>query len=462
MLTVVQPAGFPLLDAIRVDFPVVLYAVGAAGLTTLAVGLVPALRQSEEMTTLRVGAGSGKTAPWQRLRRMLVVAQVGVAVVLLVGASLLGRSLIRLMTIDIGISAKHVTAVQLEMFRGRPSSFPERKALMDRLVDRVRSIPGVVSAGAGVALPPNRGLLRFTFNRFDEAIGQPKNYLVDAVTATPDYFSTLGIRLRQGRFFTSTDDADRPHVMIITAVTARQIFGDADPIGRTVTLPILTSNPNVPADHGPVTVIGVVDDVKYSGLDVPADGVIYRPFAQQPFPLMFIVVRTQTDVAGLENAIRREISNVDRLVVVHAVNTVTGLISDAAAQPRLRATTFIGLAGLTVALAAVGLYGVVAYMVTQRTSEIGIRMALGADAGSIMGMVLREGMLLALAGVSAGLLSARALAGILRSLLYGVQPTDTLSFVGAAAVLLLVTFLASYIPARRATRVDPLVALRCE
>ena len=209
------------------------------------------------------------------------------------------------------------------MFRGRPSYFAERRALMDRLVERVRSIPGVVSAGAGVALPPNRGLLRFTLNRLDEAISKPTNYLVDAVTATPDYFSTLGVRLRKGRFFMTTDDADHPHVMIISAVTARQIFGDADPIGRSLTLPILTSNPNVPADHGPVTVVGVVDDVKYSGLEVPADGVIYRPFAQQPYPLMFIVVRTPTEVAGMEQALRREIANVDRLVVVHAVNTIT-------------------------------------------------------------------------------------------------------------------------------------------
>jgi putative ABC transport system permease protein len=366
------------------------------------------------------------------------------------------------MAIDIGVTAEHVTAVQVEMFRGRSSSFAERRALMDRLVDRVRTIPGVRSAGAGVALPPARGFLRFTMNRLDEAIGQPTNYLVDAVTATPDYFSTLGIRLRQGRFFTRTDDADRPHVMIITAVTAQQIFGRADPIGRTLTLPILTSNPNVPADHGPVTVVGVVDDVKYSGFEAPADGVIYRPFAQQPYPLMFIVVRTQTEVASLEKALRREIASVDRLIVVHTVNTVTGLISDAVAQPRFRATVLFSLAGLTVALAAVGLYGIVAYMVTQRTSEIGIRMALGADAGRVMRMVLREGMLLALVGVSTGLVTASALTRILGNLLYGVQPTDTLSFVGAATTLLLVTFLASYIPARRATRIDPLVALRCE
>jgi putative ABC transport system permease protein len=250
--------------------------------------------------------------------------------------------------------------------------------------------------------------------------------------------------------------------MIVSAMTARQVFGAADPIGRSITLPILADAPNSPADHAPVTVVGVVDDVKYSGLDVPADGVIYRPFAQQPFPQMFLVARTPKDVAGMEDAVRRAIADVDRSIVVYFVNTVPGLVSEATVLPRFRTTVLAGLAGLTAALAAIGLYGVVAYMVAQRTSEIGIRMALGAGVGDVMLMVLRQGMVLAVAGLTIGLLGARALAGVMRSMLYGVQPADGASFVSAAALLVIVTFLASYIPARRAARVDPLVALRCE
>ena len=227
-------------------------------------------------------------------------------------------------------------------------------------------------------------------------------------------------------------------------------------------IPILTFNREDRADNAPVTVIGIVDDVKYSGFEAPADGVIYRPFAQQPSPIMFVVARTIDDLAGMESALRREIAGVDPTIVIYAVNTVDGLVSEAIAQPRFRTMVILGLAAVALTLAAVGLYGVVAYTVAQRTAEIGIRIALGATAADVVRMVLREGMLLVLVGLAIGVGSALALTRILRNLLYGVQPTDMLSFVGAAATLLLVTFLASYIPARRATRVDPLAALRCE
>jgi putative ABC transport system permease protein len=454
-------AAIPEVNAVHVDGPVLLYALGVTVLTTLAVGVLPALRWSDVAITLRAGTNRVGGGSWHRVRQALIVSELAVAAALLVGAMLLGRSLSRLMTTDIGISADHVTAAEVLAFRG-DSSFAERRDVIDRLVARIRSLPGVVSAGAGVALPPNRGRLRFTMNRFDDAVGKPTNYLVDAVTATPDYFSTLGFRLREGRLFTATDDADHPQVMIVSAMTARQVFGAADPIGRSITLPILADAPNSPADHAPVTVVGVVDDVKYSGLDVPADGVIYRPFAQQPFPQMFLVARTPKDVAGMEDAVRRAIADVDRSIVVYFVNTVPGLVSEATVLPRFRTTVLAALAGLTAALAAIGLYGVVAYMVAQRTSEIGIRMALGAGVGDVMLMVLRQGMLLAAAGMTIGLLAARALAGILRSMLYGVEPTDGASFAFAGVLLVAVTLLASYIPARRAARVDPLVALRCE
>jgi putative ABC transport system permease protein len=177
---------------------------------------------------------------------------------------------------------------------------------------------------------------------------------------------------------------------------------------------------------------------------------------------MFVVARTIDDLAGMESALRREIAGVDPTIVIYAVNTVDGLVSEAIAQPRFRTMVLSGLAAVALTLAAVGLYGVVAYTVAQRTAEIGIRIALGATAANVVRMVLREGMLLVLVGLAIGVGSALALTRILRNLLYGVQPTDMLSFVGAAATLLLVTFLASYIPARRATRVDPLAALRCE
>jgi putative ABC transport system permease protein len=462
-LTKLNPAGIPRLDAVRLDLPVLLFALMLAAATTIVIGVLPACHAVDVTSALKLG-GRGSTSGLgaRRVRRLLVVAELAVSLVLLVGASLLGRSLFRLLNADLGATTAHVTAVLVDVSYGRVLPLAESRALIERIVDRVRQLPGVTSAGAGVAVPPNRARLRFTMNRVDEAVGQPTNYLVDAVSATPEFFTTLGVRLQRGRFFTEADNGEHQHVMIMSANTARQIFGDRDPIGRSVALPILTGNPNGRAGNAPVTVVGIVDNVKYSGLDTPPDGVIYRPFAQQPWQTMFIVLRTGRDIEGLDASLRRAIAAVDRSTVVYSIDTLDGLVSTAAAQPRFRTVVLLALAGLTLALAAVGLYGVVAYAVVQRMAEIGIRMALGAAAGDVMRLVLREGLILASTGIALGLLVARALTRVVANLLYGVQPVDLASFVGAAAVLLLVTIVASYIPARRAVRIDSLVALRSE
>ena len=462
-LTKLNPAGIPRLDAVRVDLPVLFFALVLAAATTIVIGVLPAFHAIDVASALKLGGLGSTSGPGaRRMRRLLVVAELAVSLVLLVGASLLGRSLFRLLNADLGASTAHVTAAQVEVAYGRVVPLSESRALVERIVDRVRHVPGVTSAGAGVAVPPNRAMLRITMNRVDEAVGQPTNYLVDAVSATPDFFTTLGLRLQRGRFFTETDDGGHQQVMIMSANTARQIFGDRDPIGRSVALPILTSNPNGRAANAPVTVVGIVDNVKYSGLDRPPDGVIYRPFAQQPWDPIFIVVRTARDIDGLEATLRREIATVDRSTVMYSVDTLDSLVSTAAAQPRFRTVVLMALAGLALALAAVGLYGVVAYAVLQRTAEIGVRMALGAAAGEVVRLVLREGLILASTGIALGLLVARVLTRVVANLLYGVPPTDLMSFVGAAAVLLLVTIVASYIPARRASRIDPIVALRQE
>jgi putative ABC transport system permease protein len=253
VLRSLQSVGIPRLEDVQVDVPVLLFALLATVVTAVVVGLLPAF-QSSGVAALKVGApGASLTRRSRRLRQTLIVAELAVSVVLLVGASLLGRSLVQLMAIDIGVSAEHVTAAQIEVFHGRTSTFTERRALIGRVVERVRSMPGVTSAGAGVALPPNRAMLRITMDRVDEAIGRPTNYLVDAVSATPEYFSTLGVRLQKGRFFNDADDEDHPHVMIMSAGTARQIFGGADPINRTVVIPILTFNREDRADNAPAS-----------------------------------------------------------------------------------------------------------------------------------------------------------------------------------------------------------------
>jgi putative ABC transport system permease protein len=457
-----NPARIPRLDAIHVDTPVMLFAAILSAATTLAVGLLPAFQSGDMVGALKLGAPGtigGRQA--RRMRRALVVAEVAVSVVLIVGASLLGRSLSRLMQTDIGVKTDHVTAALIDISFGRTLSLADQRALIERVVERIRRLPAVTSAGAGASMPPNLARLRFTMNRLDDAVGQPTNYMVDAVTATPAYFSTLGIRLQKGRFFTETDDADHPQVMIMTASTARQVFGDRDPIGRTLGLPMVTGRAGG-FGNAPVALVGVIDDVKYSGLESAADAVIYRPFAQQPWASMFIVARTESDVSGLALTMRKEIAAVDPAIAITSVDTLDGLVSDAAAQPRFRTVVLVSMAILAVALAGIGLYGVVAYAVARRTAEIGIRMALGAARGDVMRLVLREGMWLAAGGVVIGMVAARALTRLVAALLYGVQPNDVVSFVAAGSGLFLVAMLASYIPARRASRIDPLVALRAE
>jgi putative ABC transport system permease protein len=459
-LVTVKPVGIPRLDAVRVDLPVLLFAAALGLATTAVVGVLPAWQSADVAAVLKTG---GTTATGSRrarqARRGLVVAELAVSVVLIVGASLLGRSLVRLLHTDLGVATDRVTSALIDLSFGRHLSMTEQRGLIGRIVERVRSLPGVTSAGAGASMPPNLARLRFTMNRFDDAPGQPANYMVDAVTATPGYFSTLGMRLQRGRFFTDADATDRPQVMIVSASTARQLFGDRDPLGRVLSLPILTEQGT---SNGQVSLVGIVADVKYSGVETPTNAVIYRPFAQQPWSSMFIVAHTANDPRDFASTFRREITAVDPTIGISRIDTLESLVADATAQPRFRAVTLVFVAALAVSLAVIGLYGVVACAVSQRTAELGIRMALGASGADVIRLVLGEGMWLAAGGVTIGMIVARALTSLVVSLLYGVEPTDLVSFAAAGIVLLLVAMMASYVPARRASRIDPLIALRTE
>jgi putative ABC transport system permease protein len=459
-LVTLKPAGIPRLDAVHVDLPVLLFAAALGLATTAAVSMFPAFQSADVAATLKTGgtnATGSRRVRWAR--RVLIVAELAVSVVLIVGASLLGRSLVRLLHTDLGVATDGVTSALIDLSFGRQLSMTAQRLLIERIVERVRSVPGVTSAGAGASMPPNLARLRFTMNRFDDAPGQPANYMVDAVTATPGYFSTLGMRLQKGRFFTDADAGDRPQVMIVSVSTARQLFGDRDPIGRNISLPMLTGQGT---SNGQVALVGVIDDVKYSGIETPTNAVIYRPFAQQPWSSMFIVAHTATNRTDFASTLRKEITAVDPAIGIYSIDTLESLVADATAQPRFRAMTLLFVASLAISLAVIGLYGVVACAVAQRTAELGIRMALGASGAHIIRLVLGEGMWLAAGGVAIGIIAARALTSLVVNLLYGVEPTDLVSFAAAGVALLVVAMLASYFPARRASRIDPLIALRTE
>jgi putative ABC transport system permease protein len=455
-LTRWQPPGVPRLDAVHVDVPVLLFSMALAGVAALGAGLLPALQSANTADALRLGAASATSAPGgRRVRRALCATELAVSLVLLVGASLLGRSLVRLMHTDLGVATDHVVTASMNLAFGARPTDAQTLERVERVIEGIRTLPGVRAVGVGTALPPSASRLTLTLRRTGETV----DYQAAGVAATPDYFKALGMRLMSGRLFNADDDLSHPPVMIMSVDTARRFFGDGDPIGRTMSLPVRRNGLNGRAD---MTLVGIIANVKYSGLDAAADDAVYRPFKQQTWVSAYLVVRTTGEPENLVPALGREIAAVDRGIVIADARALSTIVSDAAAQPRFRTVLLALIAGLALLMAIIGLYGVTAYSVSQRTREIGIRMALGAHGGDVLAMVLREGLLLAIAGIISGLVAAFAATRALTGLLYGIEPTDAGSFGFAGASLLMVAFLATYVPARRATKVDPLVALRCE
>jgi len=444
----------PRADAIHLDWPVLLFAVGVAAVSAAGTGVVPAIR-----------AVSGSRAPTQttstaapgarRLQRAMCIVQVALAVTLVVGATLLTRSLVRLVSADLGVSTDHVLTASLNLGFGERPRDVETLERIGRVLEEVRALPGVRAAGVGAALPPAASRIRLTLRRAGDAV----DYQASGVPVTPGYFSALQMRLVKGRFFTDADDGSHPPVMIMSEDTARRFFGSGDPLGRTMRLPELRDGRNASAD---MTLVGVVANVKYAGLGAPPDDAVFRPFAQQAWLAPFLVVRTDGDPASVAPALRKAIGTADRRVVTSAIAPLDQVVADAAAQPRFRSVLLASLAGLALAIAVVGLYGAISYAVSQRTKEMGIRLALGATSRDVLAIVVGDGMIIAAAGIVAGLASALLLARLLTGLLYGIGPADPVSFVAAAAGLFALTLVASYIPARRAARVDPIRTLRTE
>lgn len=454
-LAVATTATFlPNVEFARLDIPTLLFAVVVMVFSAVAAGAAPAVATVWSATEPRLTVVAS-SRPHQRVRRVLCVAEWSVAFVLLVSATLVGRSLARLMTTDLGVSPDHVATASLNFAFGQRPAEAEVVRRVDDLLDRIGQIPGVQTAAAGTSLPPQASRLRMTLRREGESV----DYAASGVPVTPAYFAALHIPLIQGRLFTDADDASHPAVMIMSADTARRFFGPGDVIGRTMKVPQATWL-NVRKESLDMALVGVIGNVKYSGLAVPPDDAIYRPFAQQPWIAPFLVARTTVDPAALLPSIQRVIAAAGPGIVVSGVRTLDSIMTEASAQPRSQTIALTTLTTLALAMAAVGLYGIVAFSVAQRTKEIGIRIALGATRSRVLLMALGEGITIGVLGLLVGVAAALAVVRVLRASLYGVSPTDPLAFVAAAAVLLAVALVASYIPAIRATGVDPLVALR--
>jgi putative ABC transport system permease protein len=445
--------------AVRVDAGVLAFTLLLSLGTSALFGLVPALFAAgvDAGEGLRAGARAASPgAGRRRVRRLLVGAEVAVAFVLLVGAGLLVRSFVRLTALDPGFRPGQVVTVALELKRQDYPTAAAQLAFYERLLERARTLPGVETAAAGDSLPLKPfSMVMMGAGAADQPRPEPGRSPEMAVCAvTPDYFRALGITLRGGRPFLDSDRAGSPEVAIVNETLARRLWGEADPVGKSLRFPH-------PGDAA-VTVVGVVADVRHEGLETPARGVAYRPFAQDPRPFAFLALRTPADPAGLVAAVRREVAALDRGLAVHDVATMDRRLSEATAARRFN-TALVGAFGLVaLLLSAVGLYGVMAQAVTERTRELGIRIAIGAAPRQVRALVLRQGLVMAAGGAAAGAVAAFAASRALKGALYGVEPADAVTFAAVPVILLAVCAIACALPARRATRVDPAVALRAE
>jgi predicted permease len=454
LLQWLQPAQIPRLDAIAADWPVLLFAAGSAILAVLLAALSPAIlaTRSDALQLLRTGsraATSGRTVKW--LRSGLVIGEIATSIVLIVGASLLGRSLIALLETDLGVNTDNVIAANLDMSPGpgRAIDDARRRQMVRDLEQRVAAHPAVRAVGVGLGVPPAGEMMRVSFIFSNGKTTD--SHMVTAVLATPGYFRTLQIRLLAGRFFDQGDSATSQPVVIIDREAARRFFGSDNPLGRT--LPLMNAER---------TIIGVVDHVKFTGIAAARDAVIYLPYEQQVFRVSVLFARTIGDPDAIAADLRSIVRSYDPGIAVPRIQSLDAFIADATAQPRFRTVLLASIAGIALMLAMIGLYGVIAYSTAQRTTEIGLRMAIGARRRDVMRLVLIEGARLAIAGILIGLGVAQWTGRLLASFLYGVTASDPVTIGGSAACLLIVALVATMVPAWRAARIDPASALRAE
>jgi putative ABC transport system permease protein len=454
------PGELPRITESGINLQVLAFTAFVAILTSVVFGLVPAWQGTKvELTSfLKDSSWSGTMALTRsRLRSALVVTEMALAVVLLIGAGLLLRSLLGLRRVDPGFAKNHVITFGLDL----PGNYGhlQRIEFYRNLLARIRATPGVLSASAAFPLPLSADDVKTSFDIEGRPMRKSERPVTTLHIIDRDYFRTLGVSLLQGREFDGQDaSAGAVPVVIISQKLARQIFPRKDPIGKRI-------RPDISIGRAPApmrVVVGIVGDVKAEGLGAPAIPESYVPYAQLPFAPMSVVVRTKTAPGNIVPTLTKEVQSLDSGLPLLHIKTLDEYVSDSVAGTRFE-TVLLGAFGmLAFFLTAVGLYGVISYTVAQRTREVGIRLALGEDRNSILKMVVTNGALLACAGVLIGLASALLLTRLVKGLLYGVGPTDPLTFVCAPIALIAVAMFASYIPARRAASIDPMQALRAE
>ena len=464
-LTVLAAAGIPRADQISIDGAVLAFAIAASLITSVIFGLVPAIHLSRQdlNDALKEGGKQQGAAVGRGARELLIVAEVALSIVLLVGAGLMIRSLWQLQDVNPGFNADRVLTMEVSLPVARYEEGTQMP-FYQQLEERIRAIAGVTEVGAINILPLSANYDSQGVQIDDHPMPDGQGAAPQVRSITPAYFRVMGIPLLRGREFNAHDVADGQLVVIVSESMAKKYWpGETDVIGKRV-----THNNGVPRERqqlvggpGSRVVVGVASDVKHLALAEAEVPMMYEPHTQQPsYHTMRLVIRAQADAAALTGQVRDALNQMDREVPLSQVATLTTSLDKSVAEPRMRATLLALFAGLAMALAAIGVYGVVAYLVGQRTQEIGVRRALGAQASEVVVMLVRESMRPVAAGLVLGLLGAFALSRVLAAMLFQVSSTDVVTYAAACGVLAVAAILASVIPARRALRVDPISAVR--
>ncbi|HVG22311.1 MAG TPA: ABC transporter permease [Blastocatellia bacterium] len=462
VLVALMPATLSQAKDVNIDAKVLGFTLLVSLLTGVIFGLAPALQASRPDLNESLKEGGKGTAgvARARLRGLLVISEVALALVLLIGAGLLINSFLRLRSVDAGFNAANLLTMKVVLPRLKYPDPVKRTAFYDEMLRRIQSLPGVQSAGVITNLP-----LTFRGNNAGVTIeGRPEpapdeRPIVITRAISPDYFRTMNIPLLKGREFSPHDTPDAVGVVVIGETTARQFWPGEDAIGKRIKLGPFNS------DEPWLSVVGVAKDVRQFELDIDPKPQVYFPYSQMTYTFLAprdLVVRTAGDPLSLASAVRGEVWAVDKDQPVSNISTMEQILSNSVARQRFNMLLLAIFAGVALLLAAVGIYGVISYSVTQRTHEIGIRMALGATSSDVLKLVVWQGLKLVSVGVVIGLSSAFVLTRLMQSLLFGVSATDPVTFASISAALVAVAMLASYIPARKATKVDPMVALRYE
>jgi putative ABC transport system permease protein len=455
LILAVSPEVLPKISIIELDMRVLWFTLGVSVVTGIVFGLLPALQASKPdlQDSLKESGRTSGGAGRRRLRASLVVVEMGLAVVILIVAGLMIRSFLHLLSVDPGFNPKNVLTAVVWLSESKYAEESQMADLYQKIIERIDALPGVESASAvlGVPLGGVSGQTDFKIEGRPET-PPGEEYTAGFQVVSPRYFKTMGIPILQGRDISEHDRDDAPLVVVINETMARRYWPDESPVGQRVDFGY--------EEYGEI--VGVVGDIRFNGLDREPRPEVYISYLQQSLRFMTLAIKTHGNPLDSVNAVRSQILSIDPDLPVFKTESMEQIVSESVARPRFNMYLLAFFAVVAVTLAAVGIYGLMSYSVSQRTHEIGIRMAMGARAGDVIRMIVGQGMVSAFAGLGFGLVAAVLSTRVLSSFLFGVTATDPTTYGVVTLLLAAVALLAIYMPARRATRVDPLHALRYE